>query len=113
MTTPAEERIPLLDSSTLRDIRRADKKLYRALAALSGRVAAQVVGQAPQDLLLWVYLTGVAHGAESERRSREAHAQEPAARPADSGRLRMNPTHLPTRGDHGPDQEPAISPEAE
>lgn len=109
MILPADERIPLLDPSALRDIRRADKKLHRALAALSGRVAAQVVGQAPQDLLLWVYLTGVAHGAECERRSRDT--QEPPARPADSGRLEMNPTHLPTRGDHGPDQEPAISPE--
>lgn len=38
-------------------------------------------------------------------------SQEPPARPADSASLGKNPTHLPTRGDHGPDQEPAISPE--
>jgi hypothetical protein len=30
-----------------------------------------------------------------------ASPQEPPASPADSGRLEMNPTHLPTRGDHG------------
>lgn len=37
--------------------------------------------------------------------------KEPATRPADSGRLRMNPVHLPCEGGLRADQEPAISPE--
>ena len=41
---------------------------------------------------------------------RQIGYKEPPASPADSGRLEMNPTHLPTRGDHGPDRETAISP---
>lgn len=54
--------IPLLPSTVLREIRRTDKKLYRALNQLCGRVAAQIVMESPQDILLWLYLTGVSHG---------------------------------------------------
>lgn len=69
-----DENIPLLPAETLRQIRRTDKKLYRALGALCGRAAAQVVHEAPQDLLLWLYLTGISHGAAMERRAqRQTH----------------------------------------
>lgn len=64
-----DEKIPLLPAEVLRNIRRADKKLYRALGALCGRAAAQVVREAPQDLLLWIYLTGISHGAAIERKA--------------------------------------------
>ena len=73
-----EDRIP----AALRKIRSAGKKLYRALTQLSGRVAAQVVGLAPEELLLWVYLTGVSHGAEVERRRHvDPQGTPPAAAP--------------------------------
>jgi hypothetical protein len=32
------------------------------------------VNQRPSDLLLWVYLTGVSHGADMERRKADATA---------------------------------------
>lgn len=63
--------IPLVPTKHLHAIKR-DRKTHRALTALAGRVAAQVCRDSPADLLLWVYLTGVAHGAETVRIERES-----------------------------------------
>jgi len=63
--------IPLVPIRHLYAVQR-DRDMYRRLTALAGRVATQVAHEAPMDLLLWVYLTGVAHGAESVRIENES-----------------------------------------
>lgn len=66
--------IPLLPSTVLREIHRTDKKAYRALNQLCGRIVAQIAVQSPQDIFLWLYLTGVSHGeAVSKRRVQESN----------------------------------------
>jgi hypothetical protein len=68
-TKEEDDCISLIEVAALRSLRR-NKKLHKALLTLCGRITAQVAQQFPSDLMLWLYLTGLAHGAEIEKRNR-------------------------------------------
>lgn len=63
-----DDRISLLEVAALRSLRQ-NKKLHKALLSLCGRIIAQAAQEFPSDLMLWLYLTGLAHGAEIEKRN--------------------------------------------